>query len=130
MSAHTPGAVLFQGWTWLCSFGNAGRTRATRHDPWLGSFPHFVPNRSKIPASGACLFVEVKSGSLVFNGREWVCEVRGETRFLNRELAPVRLCSEATQCTHAIVDLGPRPVPSALPVELMRRSCTSASGRR
>ena len=30
------------------------------------------------------LFVEVKGGSLVFDGREWVREVRGETRFLNK----------------------------------------------
>ena len=46
------------------------------------------------------LFVEVKGGSLVFNGREWVREVRGETRSLNKD--PF---AQATQCMHDIVDL-------------------------
>ena len=46
------------------------------------------------------LFVEVKGGSLVFDGREWVREVRGQTRFLNRD--PF---AQATQCMHDIIDL-------------------------
>ena len=31
------------------------------------------------------LFVEVKGGSMVFDGRRWVREVRGEIRFLNKD---------------------------------------------
>ena len=46
------------------------------------------------------LFVEVKGGSLVFDGRQWVREVRGETRLLNKD--PF---AQATQCMHDIVDL-------------------------
>ena len=46
------------------------------------------------------LFVEVKGGSLVFDGREWVREVRGETRFLNKD--PF---AQATQCMHEIINL-------------------------
>ena len=46
------------------------------------------------------LFVEVKGGSLVFDGREWVREVRGEMRFLNKD--PF---AQATQCMHDIIDL-------------------------
>ncbi|MDE0628170.1 MAG: NERD domain-containing protein [Bryobacterales bacterium] len=46
------------------------------------------------------LFVEVKGGSLVFDGREWVREVRGEMRLLNRD--PF---AQATQCMHDIIDL-------------------------
>ena len=46
------------------------------------------------------LFVEVKGGSLVFNGRERVREVRGETRFLNK--GPF---AQAAQCMHDIFDL-------------------------
>ena len=46
------------------------------------------------------LFVEVKGGSLVFHGREWVREVRGETRFLNKD--PF---AQATRCMHDIIDL-------------------------
>ena len=46
------------------------------------------------------LCAEVKGGSLVFDGREWVREVRGEMRLLNKD--PF---AQATQCMHDIVDL-------------------------
>ena len=46
------------------------------------------------------LFVEVKGGSLVFDGREWVRQVRGQIRFLNKD--PF---AQATQCMHGIIDL-------------------------
>ncbi len=46
------------------------------------------------------LFVEVKGGSLVFDGREWVREVRGEMRLLNKD--PF---AQATRCMHDIIEL-------------------------
>ena len=58
------------------------------------------------------LFVEVKGGSLVFDGREWVREVRGERRALNKD--PF---SQAQRAMHDIVDLVKRrfPGPGDLP---------------
>ena len=44
-------------------------------------------------------FVKAKGGSLVFDGREWAREVRGETRFLNKD--PF---AQAIQCMHDIID--------------------------
>ena len=46
------------------------------------------------------LFVEVKGGSLVFDGQQWIREVRGEMRFLNKD--PF---AQATQGMHDIIDL-------------------------
>ena len=46
------------------------------------------------------LFVEVKGGSLVFDGREWVREVRGEMRLLSKD--PF---AQATRCMHDIIEL-------------------------
>ena len=46
------------------------------------------------------LFVEVKGGSLVFDGREWLREVRGEMRLLNKD--PF---AQATRCMHDIIEL-------------------------
>ncbi|MDE0105027.1 MAG: NERD domain-containing protein [Bryobacterales bacterium] len=46
------------------------------------------------------LFVEVKGGSLVFDGQQWVRDVRGETRILNKD--PF---AQATQCMHQIIKL-------------------------
>ena len=43
--------------------------------------------------------VEVKGGSLLFDGREWVRKVRGEIRFLNKD--PF---AQATRCMHDIID--------------------------
>ena len=46
------------------------------------------------------LFVEVKGGSLVFDGLQWVREVGGETRLLNKD--PF---AQATKCMHDIIEL-------------------------
>lgn len=57
------------------------------------------------PESGL-LFVEVKGGSLLFDGREWVREVRGERRSLNKD--PF---AQANRGMHDIVDLVKRRFP-------------------
>jgi hypothetical protein len=54
------------------------------------------------------LFVEVKGGSLVFDGREWVREVGGERRALNKD--PF---SQAQRAMHDIVELVKRRFPRA-----------------
>ncbi len=59
------------------------------------------------PESGL-LFVEVKGGSLVFDGREWVREVRGEHRSLNKD--PF---AQASRGMHDIVELVKRRFPRA-----------------
>ena len=46
------------------------------------------------------LFVEVKGGSLVFDGQQWVRDVRGELRILNKD--PF---AQATQSMHQIINL-------------------------
>src|SRR5262245_31379890 len=51
------------------------------------------------PARGL-LFVEVKGGSLVFDGREWIREVGAEHRSLNKD--PF---SQVQRAMHDIVDL-------------------------
>jgi hypothetical protein len=59
------------------------------------------------PESGL-LFVEVKGGSLMFDGREWVREVRGERRTLNKD--PF---AQASRGMHEIVELVKRRFPRA-----------------
>lgn len=54
------------------------------------------------------LFVEVKGGSLVFDGREWVREVGAERRTLNKD--PF---SQAQRAMHDIVELVKRRFPRA-----------------
>lgn len=54
------------------------------------------------------LFVEVKGGSLLFDGREWVREARGERRSLNKD--PF---AQAGRGMHGIVDLVKRRFPCA-----------------
>ncbi len=54
------------------------------------------------------LFVEVKGGSLVFDGREWLREIRGERRALNKD--PF---AQAQRAMHDIVDLVKRRFPGA-----------------
>lgn len=57
------------------------------------------------PESGL-LFVEVKGGALAFDGREWVREVRGQRRSLNKD--PF---AQASRGMHDIVDLVNRRFP-------------------
>ena len=57
------------------------------------------------PESGL-LFVEVKGGTLAFDGREWVREVRGQRRSLNKD--PF---AQADRAMHDIVDLVRRRFP-------------------
>lgn len=54
------------------------------------------------------LFVEVKGGSLVFNGREWVRVVGAERRTLNKD--PF---SQAQRAMHDIIELVKRHLPGA-----------------
>ena len=53
-----------------------------------------------LDAEHGLLFVEVKGGSLLFDGREWVREVRGEMRTLNKD--PF---AQAQRGMHEIVEL-------------------------
>ena len=53
-----------------------------------------------LDAEHGLLFVEVKGGSLLFDGREWVREVRGELRTLNKD--PF---AQAQRGMHEIVEL-------------------------
>ena len=46
------------------------------------------------------LFVEVKGGSLVFEGWQWSRDVRGAMWLVNKDTF-----AQATQCTHEIIDL-------------------------
>ena len=56
------------------------------------------------------LFVEVKGGSLLFDGREWIREVRGEHRSLNKD--PF---GQAQRGMHDLVNLVERRFPDELP---------------
>lgn len=81
------------------------------------SFNWLTRNRQGTLMEGECdfvlldperglLFVEVKGGSLVFDGREWVREVGGERRSLNKD--PF---SQAQRAMHDLVDLVKRRFP-------------------
>lgn len=78
---------------------------------WLGRGRHGTIQEAECdfvlldPESGL-LFVEVKGGSLLFDGREWVREVRGECRILNKD--PF---AQAGRGMHDIVELIKRRFP-------------------
>ena len=70
---HLPNRVeVFHGFNWL-SRSRAGTIQEGECDFVL------------LDAEHGLLFVEVKGGSLLFDGRQWVRDVRGELRMLNKD---------------------------------------------
>ena len=70
---HLPNRVeVFHGFNWL------SRTRA-------GTIMEGECDFVLLDAENGLLFVEVKGGSLLFDGRQWVRDVRGEHRLLNKD---------------------------------------------
>ena len=70
---HLPNRVeVFHGFNWLT------RSRA-------GTIQEGECDFVLLDANHGLLFVEVKGGSLVFDGRQWVRMVRGEERLLNKD---------------------------------------------
>ena len=70
---HLPNRVeVFHGFNWL-SRSRAGTIQEGECDFVL------------LDAEHGLLFVEVKGGSLLFDGRQWVRDVRGELRLLNKD---------------------------------------------
>ena len=63
---------VFHGFNWL------SRTRA-------GTIMEGECDFVLLDAEHGLLFVEVKGGSLLFDGRQWVRVVRGEERLLNKD---------------------------------------------
>ena len=85
---HLPNRVeVFHGFNWL---------RRNRAGTIMEGECDFV----LLDAEHGLLFVEVKGGSLVFDGRQWVRMVRGEERLLNKD--PF---SQAQRGMHDIVGL-------------------------
>ncbi len=70
---HLPNRVeVFHGFNWLT------RSRA-------GTIQEGECDFVLLDANHGLLFVEVKGGSLLFDGRQWVRIVRGEERLLNKD---------------------------------------------
>ena len=70
---HLPNRVeVFHGFNWLT------RSRA-------GTIQEGECDFVLLDADRGLLFVEVKGGSLLFDGRQWVRDVRGELRLLNKD---------------------------------------------
>ena len=70
---HLPNRVeVFHGFNWLT------RSRA-------GTIQEGECDFVLLDAQKGLLFVEVKGGSLLFDGRQWVRDVRGELRLLNKD---------------------------------------------